>query len=184
MEAILYGESAAHQKLRGYCIQLQRVVSELQNQKSQLEASVRHATDCCHAISRDLGLERNKVQELESRLNELYPAINTLLLRLSPGGPNTGCIDEECIKTCCQLFQENQYQQEWISRLQSTLHSRERTVQELTALLGQQVKQGNPPTMALGLQADHNNAERSVSSSGSSSVDIITENPSSFKAED
>jgi small-conductance mechanosensitive channel len=145
----------------------------MQHPKSQLEASVHHAGDACQAMFRDLGLERSKVQELESRLKELYPAISLLLLlqRLTPDGQQTGCVDEECRRMSCQLYEENQHQQELIGCLQSTLHTHEQTVQELKAT----------PAQTTRSEPDHFNNERpSVSSSEGSCVHIITEKPSSL----
>lgn len=51
--------------------------------KSQHEASLRWAGDACYSMACDLDLERGKVRELESRLAELHPTIETVINRLS-----------------------------------------------------------------------------------------------------
>ncbi|KAJ5152444.1 hypothetical protein N7492_009724 [Penicillium capsulatum] len=129
LESRIYADSAEYQRARAYSLQLQRTVSGVQYHKSQLEASLAYMTEACRATSRDLALQRTKVQELESRLNELYPNMDLLLQKLSQEAHKARCPNGEAANG--HLLLEIQRQQELIISLQSTLDKRERAIQEL-----------------------------------------------------
>lgn len=154
------------------------MLSGVEYQKSQLEASLRHAAEACQVMSRELGFERNKVQELESRLNDLYPTIESLLQRLSSDEQRSGYLNEN--GTVERLVEENQRQRELISWLQSTLQTRERTVQELKVTLDQ-VAQELLPGISCQDERERLTVEEPTYSSSEeeSCVEIITEKPSS-----
>lgn len=155
--------------------------SGMQLEKAQFEASLRHAAEACHALAQDLCLERKKVQELESRLRELYPTINSWFQRLTPEGQKTAGFNEK--EKMEHLLSENQHQRELIACLQSTLHSREQTVQDLKATLDQ-VVQELPSGKTCEDGMDTVASERpSLCSSEGSCVEIITEKPSSLSGE-
>ncbi|KAJ5456070.1 uncharacterized protein N7458_004334 [Penicillium daleae] len=177
LESKLYNDSAEYQKLRAHCLQLERVVSGVQQQKSHLEASLAHTAEACRVMARDLGLERTKVQELETRLNELYPAIDSLLQILTPEENKAGLQDKAANG---HLLLENQQQQELIAYLQSTLHDREQAVKELRISLDQAIQElraGDPSQFELGNYTV--DGESNGESSEGSCVEIITEKPSS-----
>ncbi|KAJ6136787.1 hypothetical protein N7497_012340 [Penicillium chrysogenum] len=168
LELRINSDSVAYQKLHVYC---ERSLSGMQHQKSQLEASLRHATETCQALSQSLHLERDKVRGLESRLNELYPAVNSWLQRLSQYKQESGCVGDE--GTMERFLLENQRQRELINCLQSLLHAREQAVQDLQATLdqlSQQPLKGNAGQGGL--------FRSSVCSSEESNVEIITDTPS------
>lgn len=79
-------------------------------------------------MARDLGLERARVQELDSRLTEVYPSIDLLLQRLAPAEHRSPQPKEELNG---HVILENQRQQEVIASLQSMLQTREEAIQEL-----------------------------------------------------
>lgn len=143
----------------------------MQHQKSQLEFSLRHATETCQALSQSLHLERDKVRELESRLNELYPELDSWLQRLNQEKHMSGCAYDK--ETMERLLLENQRQRELIYYLQSILQAREQTVQDLRSTLDQ-----------LSHRLPEENTSRSglfrssVCSSEESEVEIITDAPS------
>lgn len=95
-------------------------------------------SEACRVMARDLGLERAKVQELESRLNELYPKTDSLLQKLANEEQKKGVLSDGGANG--HLLLENQHQQELIISFQSTLLSRERTIQELKTTLGKTVQ--------------------------------------------
>jgi predicted nucleic acid-binding Zn-ribbon protein len=166
LELRINSDSVAYQKLHLYC---ERSISGMQHQKSQLEFSLRHATETCQALSQSLHLERDKVRELESRLNEVYPNIHSWLHRLDQEKQRSGCADD----TMERLLLENQRQRDLINCLQSMLHAREQTVQDLQSTLdhlSQRLPQENAGQGGL--------FRSSVCSSEESNVEIITDTPS------
>jgi predicted nucleic acid-binding Zn-ribbon protein len=140
----------------------------MQHQKSQLEVSLRHATETCQALSQSLHLERDKVRELESRLNEVYPNIDSWLHRLNQEKQNSRSADDK--ETMDRLLLENHRQRESINCLQSILHAREQTVQDLQSTLDQ---------LSQRLPKENGGLFRSsVRSSEEPNVKIITNTPS------
>lgn len=105
-------------------------MSGFQHAKSQHEASLRWAGDACHSMACDLDLERGKVRELESRLAELHPTIETVISRLSASEKSDSSRETR------QLQRENERQRDLIRCLQATLRAREESVRELEAALG------------------------------------------------
>jgi hypothetical protein len=87
----------------------------------------------------NLELERNKVQQLESRLNELQPGIASLLQKLGEQEANNKWLNGKEKDNAMAL--ENQYQRELITHLQSTLYARDRTVEELKETLDRKVSE-------------------------------------------
>lgn len=168
LESRINSDSVAYQKLHVYC---EKSLSGMQHQKSQLEMSLRHATETCQALTQSLHLERDKVRGLESRLNELYPAIDSWLQRLNQDKQGSGCVD---VKGTMEPFLlENQRQRELINCLQTLLHVREQTVHDLQATLdqlSQRLPKGNTGQGGL--------FRSSVCSSEESNVEIITDAPS------
>ena len=152
------------------------MVSGVEYQRSQLDSSLRHTTEACQAMSRELGFERGKVQELESRLNDLYPTIDSLLQRLPSDEERLDSFNEK--RTIDSLLHESQQQRELISWLQSSLQARERTVQQLKVTLDQ-VAQELPSGISNQDEPDKLSIEEpAASSSEESCVEIITEKPS------
>lgn len=167
LELRINTDSVAYQKLHLYC---ERSISGMQHQKSQLEFSLRHATETCQALSQSLHLERDKVRELESRLNELYPELDSWLQRLNQEKHMSGCANDK--ETMERLLLENQRQRELIYYLQSILQTREQTVQDLRSTLDQSSQRlPEENTSQSGL------FRSSVCSSEESEVEIITDAP-------
>ncbi|KAJ5302302.1 hypothetical protein N7508_007165 [Penicillium antarcticum] len=173
LEFRIHTDSVTYQKLHAYCMMLERSVSGSQHQRSQLEVSLRHATETCQVMSQSVRLEMDKVRELESRLNGLYPSVDSWLERLDKSRQKSESVDDR--GTLEHLLSENQRQRESIDCLQSILHTREQTVQDLQATLDQltqQLPQEN--TGEDGVFGSHGPAVRS---SEESSAEIITETP-------
>ncbi|KAJ5639164.1 uncharacterized protein N7484_007026 [Penicillium longicatenatum] len=172
LESRIYSDNAAFQRLRVYCVQLEKMASSLESQKSLQETSFRSAAETCQLMARDLSLERARVQELESRLNDLYPTIETFL-KGSTVGQSRHC-ETEVMR---ELQQENYYQRELITCLQSALQAREETVEELKLSLKEtlQAIQGgsgdNTPRQP--------KVDETYSSDEDGSVEIITNRPPS-----
>lgn len=106
------------------------MVSGEQHHKSQLEASLAYMLEACRVMARDLGLERTRVQALESCLNDLYPKVDSLLQELA--NYKTESLSNEVNG---HLLLENQQQQTLITSLEAKLHAREQVIQELKASL-------------------------------------------------
>jgi chromosome segregation ATPase len=168
LELRINSDSMEYQKLHLNC---ERSLSGMHHQKLQLEFSLRHATETCQALSKSLQMEREKVRELEARLNELYPDIDAWLQRWAQEKHESGCVDDK--ETMNRLLLDNQRQRELISCLQSILHGREQTVQDLQATLNQ-LSQG----LRKGNTGQGGLFRSSVCSSEESNVEIITETPS------
>ncbi|KAJ5566721.1 uncharacterized protein N7459_010103 [Penicillium hispanicum] len=81
------------------------------------------------AMARDLDLEKGKVRELESLLNEVTPMVESLLRRLSDDRSSD---DRKRIE---ELQKENQSQQSLILLLQLVVAEREEKVRDLRAVL-------------------------------------------------
>lgn len=122
-------DSITIQSLRAYCVQLEKVASGLQSTRSQHEASAQYTSNLCQAMARDLDLEKGKVRELESLLNEVTPMVESLLRRLSDDRSSD---DRKRIE---ELQKENQSQQSLILLLQSVVAEREEKVRDLRAVL-------------------------------------------------
>jgi chromosome segregation ATPase len=142
-------------------------VAGLEYAKSQHEASLRLAAETCQAMSNDLLLERGRVQELEARLADLYPSIESMLHCLNQSLMHH--VSQESTRSLQQLQEENQRQREQLIQLQATLHIREEMVQELRTTLAEAF---------LGFSAENHSSVNSNAhieqQDDSSSVDIIT----------
>ncbi|KAJ5249294.1 hypothetical protein N7468_000745 [Penicillium chermesinum] len=122
LESRIAEDSAAYHGLRMHCIQIERVISQLNNSRSQHEASVKWANDACYVMVHDLALERRKVRDLETRLSGLKPTFDCLFSHLS-NGDNARQIQE--------LQAENAQQKDLIICLQETLKLKEQSLREL-----------------------------------------------------
>ncbi|KAJ5660893.1 uncharacterized protein N7484_000265 [Penicillium longicatenatum] len=139
LESRIYSDAAEYHKLRAHSQQLERLVIAIQHQRSQLESSVTYTTEACRVACQNLELERNKVQQLESRLNDLQPGIASLLQKLGEQEANNKWPNGKEKDNGMAL--ENQYQRELITHLQSTLYARDRTVEELKETLDRKVSE-------------------------------------------
>lgn len=181
LESKINSDAAEFQRLRAHTLQLQRVVCGLQYQRSQLETSLAHMAEACRVMARDLGLEKSKVQELESRLTELYPSIESLLQYLAPGEHNRQQLNNEGANG--HLLLENQRQRELISSLESNLREREEAIRELKSR-PQETMQAFQLTSYNQHQPDRLIPDGLTGGiSEESSVEIITGNPLSFSEE-
>lgn len=139
-----------------------------QHQKSQLECSLRTATEACEALSQNLHMERDKVRELESRVNELYPAIDSWVQQLNANKQQLSCVHDE--GTMERILLENQRHRELIDCLQSALNTREQSVQNLQCTLDQLSQ-----PLHEGSSNEGGFFGSSVCSSEESNVEIITD---------
>lgn len=154
------------------------MVCGLQHQRSQLETSLAHIAEACRVIARDIGLEKAKVQELESRLTEVYPSIDSLLQYLAPGEHNGEHLSDEGVNG--HLLLKNHRQRELIISLESNLREREEAIRELNSRLEETVQE-----LRLASHGQHEPDQLSPNeitrgTSEKSSVEIITGNPPSF----
>lgn len=179
LESKINSDAAEFHRLRAHTLQLQRVVCGLQYQRSQLETSLAHMAEACRVMARDLGLEKSKVQELESRLTELYPSVESLLQYLAPGEHNRQQLNNEGANG--YLLLENQRQRELIFSLESNLQESEEAIRELKSRPQEAMK-------AFQLTNQHQ-PDRLIpdgltgGTSEESSVEILTGNPLSFSEE-
>lgn len=150
------------------------MVCGLQHQKSELEASLAHMAEACRIMARDLGLEKAKAQELESRLTELYPSIDSLLQKLTPAEHKAGHPNYEEVNG--HLLLENQRQRELIMSLQSTLQAREEAMQGLRSTLDRTVQELRL-TNHVQHEPDRFNPDETKDDSSESCLEIITEKP-------
>ncbi|CEJ55667.1 hypothetical protein PMG11_01915 [Penicillium brasilianum] len=181
LESKINNDAAEFQRLRAHTLQLQRVVCGLQYQRSQLETSLAHMAEACRVMARDLGLEKSKVQELESRLTELHPRIESLLQYLAPGEHNRQKLNNEGANG--HLLFENQHQRELISSLETNLREREEAIRELKSR-PQEITQAFQLTSHNQHQPDRLVLDGLTGGiSEESSVEIITGNPLSFSEE-
>ncbi|KAJ5883443.1 uncharacterized protein N7473_010329 [Penicillium subrubescens] len=168
------------QRSRAHTLQLQRVVCGLQYQRSQLETSLAHMAEACRVMARDLGFEKEKVQELESRLAQV-PSIEYLLQHLAPGERQREQVNGEGLNG--HLLLENQHQRELISSLESIVREREEAIRELKSRPLEMMQELRLASFGQhhpgGLSPD----EMSKGMSEQSSVEIITERPLSFTQE-
>jgi hypothetical protein len=171
LESRINSDSAAYQKLH---VNYERSLSGMHHQKSQLEVLLRHTTETCQALSQSLQLERDKVRGLESRLNDLYPAVDSWVQRLNQDRQESGGVDDK--ETMEHFLLENQRQRELINYLQSLVHTREQAVQHLQATLDQS-SQRSPK----GSTGQGGLFRSSVCSSEESSIEIITGTSSTKK---
>lgn len=131
LESKINVDSSTYLKLRDYCVQVERKVSALEYTRSQQEASLRFAVESCQVMSNNLSLQRNKANQLESRLIHLYPAIDKMLSSLNG---NDASLNSQKIE---QLLQENQHQRELNTYLQGALSAREEMLQDLKSSLAE-----------------------------------------------
>lgn len=131
LESKINVDSSTYLKLRDYCVQIERKVSALEYIRSQQETSLRFAVESCQVMSNNLNLQRNKANQLESRLIHLYPAIDEMLCSLND---NDGTQKSQNIE---QLLQENQHQRELNTYLQGALSAREEMLQDLKTSLAE-----------------------------------------------
>lgn len=134
--------------------------------------------EACRVMARDVGLEKAKVQQLESRLSEAYPSIDSLLAYLAPGELNRRNLRDEGLNG--HLLLENHRQRELIVHLESNLQKREEAIRELKLKLeepmhelqlarsGQAERDGLSPDNMTGNMSEE------------SGVEIITENAQGF----
>lgn len=169
------------QRSRAHTLQLQRVVCGLQYQRSQLETSLAHMAEACRVMARDLGFEKEKVQELESRLAQVHPSIEYLLQHLAPGERERERVNDEAVNG--HLLLENQNQRELISSLESILREREEAIRELKSRPQEMTQELRLASFGQhhpgGLIPD----DMTRGMSEQSSVEIITERPLSFTQE-
>lgn len=124
LENRIYNDSAAYQRLRTYCTTLEKQNSEFEGRKSDYEKATRTAIDSCQLLSRDLSFEKMKVQDLEARLNELYPSIQTLLENHAlPPSRECSTAKEDALQ------HELSCQRELVQCLKSTIRDREETIE-------------------------------------------------------
>ncbi|KAG0157503.1 hypothetical protein Pdw03_8070 [Penicillium digitatum] len=126
LETRIGNDSIAHQKLSIHCSHLERKIFGLEYVKSQLETSHRVATETCQAIANDLSIERHKMQNLESRLSDLYPTLDRLLYYL-----NQSSGQQQNTSMHQNLQQENHRLREVVAYLQASLTAREEMVKDL-----------------------------------------------------
>jgi hypothetical protein len=91
--------------------------------KSQNEASLRCAADTCHALTRDIEIERKRVRELEHFI-QLNCAVDELIRLLSRGGIYSH-------QDVANLHQASVQQREMIHNLQAALTARKEIAEEL-----------------------------------------------------
>ncbi|CAI7597038.1 unnamed protein product [Penicillium manginii] len=127
LEHRISDESAAHHRLRSYCLQLERSISMYEHAKSQAEASLRCAASNCQTLGRDLEDERKKVQQMENVIH-LSPTVDELLRLLSHGGAGTQ-------HDFALLHRETVGQREIIEHLQAALKAREETADAMGTAL-------------------------------------------------
>lgn len=171
LQSQIYAVSTDYQKVRAYCLQLQRMVSGEQHHKSQLEASLAYMLEACRVMARDLELERTRVQALESCLNDLYPKVDSLLQELD--NYKTESLSNEVNG---HLLLENQQQQTLVTSLESKLYAHEQVIQELKASLGNTLQSGRHSQGELGQSTiEEAEGQDDGSSSEGSCIEIITE---------
>lgn len=134
LESKINVDSSTYLKLRDYCVQIERKVSALEYIRSQQEASLRFAVESCQVMSNNLNLQRNKAHQLESRLIDLYPAIDEMLHSLNEISSHHVSKNSQKIE---QLLKENQHQRELNNYLQGALSAREEVLQDLKRFLAQ-----------------------------------------------
>lgn len=127
LEHRISDESAAHHRLRGYCLQLERSISMYEHAKSQAEASLRCAANNCQTLGRDLEDERKKIQQMENIIN-LSPTVDELLRVLNHGGSGTQ-------HDFALLHRENVGQREVIEHLQAAVKAHEEKAGAMRAAL-------------------------------------------------
>lgn len=133
LETKAYNDSAAYQRLRTYCTTLERQNSEFEGYRHEYDKAMRTATESCRVLTRDLALERTKVQDLEARLNELYPSIRTLLENMAQ--PHSTAKENALQHDLC-------YQRELVHCLKSTIRDQEEKIEKLGQSL-ESVYKGN-----------------------------------------
>jgi hypothetical protein len=176
LESRIHSDAVELQRSRAYTLQLQRMVHGLQHQRSQLETSLAHMAESCRVMARDVGLEKTKVQELESRLAEECPNIDSLLQYFVPIERNCEHLNDEGVNG--HILLENQRQRELIMSLESSLRDREEAIREMKSRLEETVQE-----LYLAGHAQHQSDqltpdEMTGSTSEESSIEIITANPS------
>lgn len=142
---------------------------------AQYEASLRWAGDACHTMTRDLELERSKVRELESRLAELYPTVESLRGYLNSQRPD--------LSKARELQRKNERQRDLIRCLQATLEVREESVTEMKAAMeaaaGSLFYTGAPEVKMEGISGGETSWR--CQDDDESSIDIVTEASSPMK---
>ncbi|KAJ6115287.1 hypothetical protein N7486_001065 [Penicillium sp. IBT 16267x] len=145
LESRIYSDAAEYHKLRAHCQQLEKLVIGTQHQRSQLESSVSYTTEACRVAYQNLEMEKNKVQQLESRLNDLQPGVISLLQKLGEQEINNRQLNGKERDT--EIVLENQYQRDLITHLQSTLYVRDQMLEELKEALDRVVSEQQPATV-------------------------------------
>jgi hypothetical protein len=167
LEARIYSDSAAYQRLSCHYIQVEKKVAGLEYTRLQHEASLRLAAETCQTMSNDLHVERAKlVLELESRLADLYPSIEVVLNCLKQSSAHH--VPQESMRQIQQLQEENRRQRDDLIQLQATLHIREEVVKDLRTTLAEAF---------LGFSAENRSSVHSdvpLEQDDVSSVDIVT----------
>ncbi|KAJ5120840.1 uncharacterized protein N7515_010228 [Penicillium bovifimosum] len=134
LESKIDVDSSTYLKLRDYCLQIERKVTALEYIRSQQEASLRFAVESCQIMSNNLNLQKNKANQLEARLIELYPAIDEMLHSLNEISSHHDFQNSQKIE---RLLEENRYQRELNDYLQGALSAREEVLQDLKKFLAQ-----------------------------------------------
>jgi hypothetical protein len=126
-------------------------------------------------MARDVGLEKAKVQELKSRLTEVYPSVDSLLQYLAPGEHNGEHLSDEGVNG--HLLLENHRQRELIIGLESSLREHEEAIRELKSRLEEMVQELR---MSYGQHKPDRLSPDKMTGGRSEelSVEIITGNPS------
>ncbi|KAJ5461032.1 uncharacterized protein N7458_002584 [Penicillium daleae] len=172
LESKIHSDAAEFQRSRAQILRLQRVVCGLQHQRSQLETSLAYMAEACRVMARDAGLEKVKVQELESRLSEVYPSIDSLLQYLAPGEHNGDHLNDEGVNG--HLLLENQRQREFINSLEANLLEREEAIRELKSRLEETVQEHRLASHGQHESDRLSPYEMTGGTSEESSVEIIT----------
>lgn len=170
LESRIYSDGAEYYKLRAHSQQLERLVIGIQHQKSQLESSISYTTEACRVACQNLEMERNKVQQLESRLNDLQPGIASLLQKLGEQEANNWLDGKEKNN---EMVLENQYQRELITHLQSALYARDQMLEELKGTLDRTVSEEQPANVDKAEEEITTNELNDCSSEGSC-IEIVT----------
>jgi predicted RNase H-like nuclease (RuvC/YqgF family) len=137
--------------------------------------------EACRVMARDLGFEKAKVQELESRLSEVYPNIENLLQHLAPGERNRAQLNDEGVNG--HLLLENQRQREFIFSLETNLREREEAIRVLKSRPEERMQELQLASFGQHQPDQLIPNEMTRCMSEQSSVEIITGNPFSFTQE-
>lgn len=159
LESRIRQEQAENQQILDHCAQLESIIKESEQARLQREPALTPLIENQRLLHRDLILARQKVEELESRIENQKLVNETLLRSVAPGDG-----DQLKVLNIRHVLLENQWQRELISTLQNTIQVREKAVRGLQMALDEAYGGDSPSCLTCDIDGYQSNVDQGAPS--------------------